>query len=192
MQATNHPEINYKSSLYSTQAIGFNNPLSNPSTSFVISQDNANLTAITTDRTNIAGLRLVSDTGSPVGGTSALRGWDINKNASTAELSFKYQNSDIVGQSAVSQYTVMQLDGVNNQLQLPTAGTQIVFDGDTNLYRSAANVLKTDDNFIVGTLTPNRVVVTDPVTNQLASSAVTNTELGYLSGVTSCNSNTIK
>ena len=46
----------------------------------------------------------------------------------------------------------MQLDGVNNQLQLPTAGTQIVFDGDTNLYRSAAGVLKTDNNLIVGTL----------------------------------------
>ena len=79
----------------------------------------------------------------------------------------------------------MQLDGVNNQLQLPTAGTKIVFDGDTNLYRSAANVLKTDDNFIVGTLTADRVVVTDPVTNQLASSVVTGTELSYLSGVTS-------
>ena len=36
----------------------------------------------------------------------------------------------------------MQLDGVNNQLQLPTAGTQIVFDGDTNLYRSAAGCVK--------------------------------------------------
>jgi len=79
----------------------------------------------------------------------------------------------------------MQLDGFNNQLQLPTAGTQIVFSNDTNLYRNSANVLKTDDNFIVGTLTPDRVVVTAPVTNQLASSAVTATELGYLSGVTS-------
>ncbi len=79
----------------------------------------------------------------------------------------------------------MQLDGVNNQIQLPTAGTQIVFNSDTNLYRSAANVLKTDDNFIVGTLTPNRAVVTDPGTNQLASSITTNTELAFLSGTTS-------
>src|SRR5579863_7833495 len=179
------PQIDYKSSLYSTQAIGFNNPLSNPSSWYVISPDNAQFTAVTTDRTDSAGVRLVSDTGSPVGGTSALRGWDINKNSSSAELSFAYQNSDSSGQSIVPKYTVMQLDGFNNQLQLPTAGTQIIFDGDTNLYRSAANVLKTDDNFIVGTLTPNRVVTTDPVTNELVSSATTNTELGYLSGTTS-------
>ena len=83
------------------------------------------------------------------------------KNLSTASLAFNYQNSDTIGQGAVSEYTVMQLDGVNNQLQLPAAGTQIVFDGDTNLYRSAADVLKTDDNFIVGTLTPNRAVITN-------------------------------
>ena len=42
---------------------------------------------------------LVSDTGSPVGGTSALRGWDINKNGTSAELSFSYQNSDAIGQA---------------------------------------------------------------------------------------------
>ena len=182
--STNQPVIDYKSSLYSTQAIGFDNLLTNPSSWFMLSQDNANLTSITSDRTKVAGIRLVSDTGSPVGGTSALRGWDINKIGSTAALTFDYQNSDIVGQSSVPLYTVMQLDGVNNQLQLPAVGTQLVFAGDTNLYRSSANVLQTDDNFIVGTLTPSRVVTTN-ASNQLASSAVTTTELGFLSGVTS-------
>ena len=182
---TNNPEINYKTSLYSTKAIGFTNPLNYPSSWFVTSQGNSNFTAITTDRTQIAGLRLVSDEGSPIGGTSALRGWDINKNGSAAQLSFNYQNSDVVGQTAISEYTVMQLDGVNNQFQLPTNNTQIVFGNDTNLYRGAANVLKTDDNFIVGTLTPDRVIVTDAGTNQLSSSTITGTELSYLSGVTS-------
>jgi hypothetical protein len=185
ISTTLNPEMQYKSSLYSTQAIGLNNLLPNPSSLFVQSLDNANLTSVTTDRTKTSGIHLVSDTGSPVGGTSALRGWNIHKNSSTAELLFNYQNSDIVGQSVVPEYTVMQLDGLNNQLQLPTSGTQIVFDGDTNLYRDSANVLKTDDNFIVGTLTPDRVVITDSVTNQLTSSTVTNAELGYLSGVTS-------
>ncbi len=182
----NNPEINYYSSLYGAQAIGFDNSLlTNPSTWFMLSNARADLTAITTDRTQIAGLQLYSDKGSPIGGTSALRGWDINKNGSEAALSFNYQNTDIVGQIAIPQYTVMQLDGFNNQLQLPTAGTQIVFDGDTNLYRSSANVLKTDDNFIVGTLTPGNVVITDPTTNQLSSSDITATELEYLAGVTS-------
>jgi hypothetical protein len=183
---TNNPEINYVSSLYSTQAIGLDNSLlSNPSSWFVLSNNEAYLTGITTDRAEVSGLRLVSDEGSPVGGTSELRGWNINKNGSAAELSFAYQNTDIVGQVAIPLYTVMQLDGFNNQLQLPTVGTNILFAGDTNLYRDSADVLKTDDNFIIGTLTPDRVVVTDAGTNQLASSTVTGTELGYLSGVTS-------
>src|SRR5579872_1296626 len=182
---TNHPELNYKSSLYSTQAVGFENIYGSSSSLYSLSANNTDVTAITTDRTKIAGLRLVSDTASPIGGTSALRGWDINKNGSSAELSFTYQNSDIAGQSIISPYVIMQLDGVNNQLQLPNAGTQIIFDTDTNLYRSGANVLKTDDNLIVGALTPGRVVITDPTTNQLASSVTTSTELGYLSGVTS-------
>src|SRR5204862_519507 len=37
----------------------------------------------------------------------------------------------------------------------------------------------------VGTLRPNRVVITNSATNQLSSSVVNNTELSYLSGVTS-------
>ncbi len=181
-----NPAINYFPSIYGNQAIGFDNSLlSNPSTWFMLSNDNADLTAITTDRTKISGIQLYSDEGLTVGGTSALRGWDIDKNGSEAALSFNYQNTDTVGQVAVSQYTVMQLDGFNNQLQLPAAGTKIVFDSDTNLYRSSANVLKTDDNFIVGTLTPGYVVITDPSTNQLSSSVTTSTELSYLSGITS-------
>jgi hypothetical protein len=178
------PLIEYLSSLYSTQGIGFSNPLTNPSSSFIISKDDANTTTVTTNRTNIAGLRLTSDTGSPVGGTSALRGWDINKNGSTAELSFKYQNSDAVGQAVIPQYTVAQFDGVNNMFELPTTGTKLIFV-DANIYRSAASMLKTDGNFIVGGLTSNRVVVTDAITNQLSSSVVTTTEASYLSGVTS-------
>src|SRR5207249_653767 len=65
---------------------------------------------------------------------------------------------------------------------LPTAGTQITFAGDTNLYRSSANVLQTDSNFIVNTLSPGFVVVTDSITNQLMSSPVTDAELAFLSG----------
>ena len=183
--SANHPGLDYKSSLYSTQAMGFENIFGSASSFYSLSADNADVTSITTDRTKSAGLRLVSDTGVPVGGTTALRGWDVEKNGSSAELSFTYQNSDLTGQIAVSPFVVMQLDGLNNQLQLPTAGTQVVFAGDTNLYRDSANVLKTDDNFIVGTLTADRAVVTAAGTNQLASSTVTGTELGYLSGVTS-------
>jgi trimeric autotransporter adhesin len=185
ISAIDTPSLDYQSSLYSTQAIGLINPAANPTSLFVLSTEAADLTAITTNRADIAGVRLVSDTGTPVGGTSALRGWDINKNASSAELSFNYQNTDTTGQVAIAEYNVMQISGVANQLQFPNANTQIVFSGDTNLFRTAADVLATTSNFIVGPLTPGRVVITDPTTNELSSSVTTSTEESYVSGVTS-------
>ena len=183
---TNSPRINYLSNLYSTEAIGFRNPQNSDSSWYAISDsgNNINFTGITTNRAKTATVRLMSDTASPIGGTTALRGWDIGKKATSAELSFDYQNSDTTGQAAVANHTVVQFDGVNNQLQLPTAATQIVFTGDTNLYRSAADTLKTDDNLIIGGLTASRAVATDS-NKQLVSSTATATELGYLSGVTS-------
>jgi hypothetical protein len=179
------PSLDYQPSLYGTQAIGLINPEANPSSWFVLSTEAADLTAITTNNTDTASVRLVSDTGTPVGGTSALRGWDITKNASTAELSFNYQNTDTTGQAVISAYDVMQISGVANQLQFPNANTQIVFSGDTNLFRSSADVLATTSNFIVAPLTPGTVVITDPTTNELSSSITTSTELSYLSGTTS-------
>ena len=147
-----NPQIVYNPTIYSTQAVGYQNQESSPASVFALTSSDANLTAITTDRTKIAGLRLVSDTGLIVGGTSALRGWDINKSPSAAKLSFNYQNSDTGdGQSVIPEYTLLQLDGVNNQVQLPNTATEIIFGGDTDLYRSAANTLKTNGNLIVGT-----------------------------------------
>jgi hypothetical protein len=177
------PRLVYKSSLYGEQAIGYENPSFN-SCLFSLSPDESHICAITTDRTKTAHIRLVSDTGGTVGTTTALRGWDIMKEASSSELSFQYQNSDTVGQSTIPIYTVAKLDGVNNQFQLPTAGAKIVFSGDTNLYRSSANVLKTDGNLVVGGLTANRALIANG-SQQLASSATTDTELSYVAGVTS-------
>lgn len=182
---TNHPKIDYKSSLYSSPAMGFESSVASPASWFVSSADKSNLSGITTDRTKSCSLQLISDTANPLGSTAALRGWSIDKKGSSAQLSFDYQNTDIVDQITVPQHTVMQLDGVNNQLQLPTVNTQIVFAGDTNLYRSGAHVLQTDANFVVDTLNPGCVVVTDEITNQLASSTITKTEIGYLAGVMS-------
>src|SRR4029079_15250147 len=42
-----------------------------------------------------------------------------------------------------------------------------------------------DSNLIINNLIPDRVVVTDPITNELSSSTVTTTELNSLSGVLS-------
>ena len=151
---------------------------------FALSNEASNVTAITTDRTQTATLRLVSDVASPVGNATGIRGWDITKNGTSAELAFSYQNSDPFGQSLITEYPVMQLNGVSNQLQLPATGTQIVFAGDTNLYRFSTGTLQTDGNVIIGGLTANTAVATNG-SKQLVSSVTTATELGYLSGTTS-------
>ncbi len=177
---SNNPRFVYNPAIYSTQGLGYQNPQSSPSSFFALSGYNTNFTAITTDRTKVAGLRLVSDTSMTIGnGATGLRGWDINKNASTAQLSFSYQNSDSGdGQSIIPQYTLMQLDGVNNQVQLPTTSllspTEIVFGGDTYVYRSAANTLKTSGNFVVdGSLTvaplPAHSVLLGEASNPISS-----------------------
>lgn len=182
--ATENPQINYMSNVYGSQAIGYVNSTAHPAVLYSLSANKAQVAGITTDRTKIAGVRLVSDTAATVGATTAVRGWDINKKASTSELMFDFQNTDTFDQSSVSQYTVMQLDGFNNQVQLPNSATKLVFNSDTNLYRGSANTLKTDGNVVVAGLTANKVVTTD-ASKQLTSSAVSDTELGYLSGVTS-------
>jgi hypothetical protein len=143
----------------------------------------------TTDRTNPTSVVLASDTAATFGaGTTAFRGWTVNKNASTAELAFNYENTDTVGQVAVPEYTVMQLDGLNNQVQLPTAATQIVFVGDTNLYRASANVLKTDDSFVVnGTLSLPALstagIVHNNASGLLSSSLIVNADVAASAGI---------
>lgn len=147
---------------------------------------------ITTDRTKVAGINLVSDT-SNVGSPDNVRGWGINKIGTSADLAFTYTNSDTSGQAARTSYNVMQLDGFNNQVLFPTATgsslptntvAKLVWASDTNLYRSSSNVLQTDGNLIVAGLTASRAVATD-TNKQLTSSATTATELGFLSGTTS-------
>ena len=78
----------------------------------------------------------------------------------------------------------MQLDGVNNQIQFPNSATELLFTGDTNLFRASANTLKTSGNVVVGGLNANQAVATDS-NQQLVSNVTSATELGYVSGVTS-------
>src|SRR5207253_1662225 len=63
-----------------------------------------------------------------------------------------------------------------------TAGTQLVFDADTNLYRSAANTLKTDDNFIIGGLTSTGVVHNN-ASGLLSTSLVVNADVDPAAGI---------
>ena len=181
----NHIGFHYQPNIYGSQSISSINSTVNPTTLLSACNDNSSIQSVTSNRTNSSKLSLYSDTGAQIGTTTSLRGWDIQKNGASAELDFSYVNTDGIGQALTPKHTVFELDGLNNIVSLPTTNTKLVFGGDTNLYRSSSNVLKTDDNFIVDSLTPGKIVATDPLTNELISSVVSNTELGYLSGVTS-------
>jgi hypothetical protein len=69
-----------------------------------------------------------------------------------------------------------------------TSNNGLVFGSDTNLYRSAADTLRTDDNFVVGTLatstTDNSIIVENSGTlrKRTINSRVWNTNATFLSG----------
>lgn len=152
-----NPHLMYFASLYGTQSLGYHNESTNRAFLSSVGGNDNGVVAITLDRTKQTSLQLFSDQGATVGGFSDLRGWTIAKNATTAELRFDYQNSDLVGQIAIPNYTLMQLDGFNNQVQLPNTATRIILGTDTALYRSSANVLKIDGNLIIGSLASGTV-----------------------------------
>ena len=178
----NNITTEYKPNLYSSASIGVNNSTVEDTSSHTLGVKNVNARIITTDRDSVAGISLYSDTNTPIGTGNNVRGWNISKIATTGELSFDYQNSDLNSQGIVPNTTILNLDGVNNNVNIPAS--TLVFGGDTNLYRSAAGTLKTDNLLNVGSLTSNKVVITDSL-NNLSVSSTTPTELDYLAGSTS-------
>jgi hypothetical protein len=177
--ATN-PKFNYYSSIYSAQMLAGFSPLESAIGN--ISDVSSWLNSITRSTSYTSGINLLSDTGGTVG-VGNVRGWRIIKETGDSDLNFKFQNSDLNGLPAISIYTLLNLDGVNNQITTPDAATQLIIY-DTNFYRSASNVLKTDGTFAAGALTADTVIYANS-SKQLTSSATTATELSYLSGVTS-------
>lgn len=186
------PNLGYRSNYYGNKGTVYLNENSNPTFNAIqATSSDANYFVITNDRTKQTGINLLSDT-SNVGNGDNIRGWTIAKVANSAELMFTYTNNDTSGQAARGSNIIMQLNGFDNQVEFPTAvntplptntNAKLVWAGDTNLYRAAVGLLKTDGNIAIGGLTADRVVVTDG-TSQLTSSATTASELGNLAGVT--------
>ena len=106
-----------------------------------------------TNSSGDATLSLQSDTLN-LGTDDSTRGWALSRAGSNALLVSAFKNNDLLdGKSLVASYTVMQLDGFNNKLEFPSSfdgGTTLHWQNDTNLYRSASGILKTDTNLVVG------------------------------------------
>ena len=186
LQSTsNNPKFIFYPNIYGNSSFATLETDNNSSAFSTISNADIWYNGITTSDLHSATIRLVSDTTSPIGSTTSLRGWDISKNNTTnAQLDFNFQNTDLNGLSPISKFTILELDGVINQLLFPTAGTKLNFSSDTNLYRASSGILQTDNNFIIGGLTANTAIYAN-TSKQLTSSTTSALELSYLTGVTS-------
>jgi hypothetical protein len=186
------PLLVYNPNYYGHKGTAYINANANPTFNATQSNvNNANYYVITGDRTKTSAINLISDTNSTVGSGANVRGWEISKVATTADLAFTYTNNDTSGQAARGFNTVMQLDGFNNLVKFPLAinsplptntVAQLVWAGDTNLYRSATNTLKTDSNFSVGTLNSVGVVHND-ATGLLSTSLIVNADISPTAGI---------
>ena len=192
-QVPNEPILRYEPTYYGAQGTIYENKSSDPTINGTQAiSNNASYYIITGDRTKTTSINLISDTGN-LGVSDNVRGWAIAKAGTGAGLSFSYSNNDTSGQAARGSNAVINLNGFDNQLEFPIATNaplptntiaKLVWAGDTNLYRASSNTLQTDGNIIVAGLTPNRVL-TSNASSQLTASTTTDTELSYLSGVTS-------
>jgi len=116
--------------------------------SFVVQASSSDYFAISTDRDKTSSLHLYSDTGA-FGVFDAVRGWKIRKEATTANLTFNFENDDSFGANPIVPiYPLLTLDGFNKTISIHSSG-QLLFDSDTNLYRGGPNLLVTDDSFSV-------------------------------------------
>ncbi|MGB8467931.1 MAG: hypothetical protein WCE21_02915 [Candidatus Babeliales bacterium] len=198
------PFVSYEPNYYGNKGLLYENANADATFNGVQAASNdVSYYLVTGNNTNQASINLISDTVN-FGTSDSVRGWNISKLGTSANLTFNYSNNDTSGQAARGNNPVMQLDGFNNQVLFPAATNtplptntvaKLVWAGDTNLYRTAANTLQTDGNFIIGgnltvdaltsgAVNPNTAIVTNG-TNQLLSSVTTATEIGFVSGVTS-------
>jgi hypothetical protein len=156
------PYLEYKPNYYGTKGTIYTNSntgtAGNAMNGVQSDFDNASYYAITKDFTKEAKIALISD--SPAGSYNNIRGWEINKTGTNADLKFTFTNNNETGKSIAGPNTLMQLNGFDSKIEFPTSNNPTGYtaklvwapetDTNTNLYRDVADTLKTDANFIVG------------------------------------------
>ncbi len=176
------PGLHYSPNIYNFETLQFKNPDATVNSSLGnVSLLNSSMDVITRNIANLSQIKLYSDISSTFGDGNDIRGWNINKTATTGELEFLYQNN-IIGQPTIVDKQVLQLDAINDVVNI--FNSAIKWTNNSMLYEMSSDVLKTNGNMIIGGLDPNFVVVTDS-NSQLSSASTTSTELNYLTGATS-------
>ena len=197
------PALTYQSNYNGARGTVYINQTTSPAVFGVNApNDDAQLSAVTAQNTQAASVQLYSGNigsipGFPAAGNTNIRGWEMIKTSTTADLAFNFVNNDVIGSTTVTQYTSFYVDGFNNILNFPTASgaypptnatTVLNWAGDTNLYRASAGLLQTDDQLAIGTLNASSsgfALTASSPGNVVQVSPTTATQIGYLSNVTS-------
>lgn len=160
------PNIIYHPSYYGNKGLVYQNDNADQVVIATQAQSNhAYNYLVTGDNQKEVGINLISDT-TPFGNSNNVRGWEITKTGTNANLAMSYINDDADGQAERGSNIVMQLNGFANQVEFPMASNlplpdniaaKLVWAGDTNLYRSSAGTLQTDGNFQANTVTADLI-----------------------------------
>ena len=188
------PGLMYQSDFMDNKGIIYNNPNASHSTMLGVQgqQSPVKLVAVTGSNQNSVMLQLYSNAGTFGQGTN-VRGWQLIKTGTQAMLAGQFYNNDLSGKPAVDKYYMFECDGFNNILQFPAVTTtnlpthtvtQLQWAGDTNLYRAAAGLLQTDNNFAIQGLSAANSALYVDGNKQIASSATSAQDLAQLAGIT--------
>ncbi len=173
----------------------------------VTTANDAQLSAVTTENNQAALVQLYSGNigsipPSQTVSNSNILGWELKKTGLPtttipvqAALAANFMNNDLTLTPTISKYTSFYVDGFANTFNFPAVNTtylptytttRLVWAQDTNLYRAAAGLLKTDGNLAIGGLvqgSTGQALIAN--TNNVIQTSVTSaTELGYVHGVT--------
>lgn len=162
------PKLSYQADYYRNSGLIFvnDNPGERTMLGVQATSSEAKLSAISGDRSAIAGLYLYSDTDG-FGSTSSMRGWMISKYGENSNLLFNFYNNDTGDGKSLINNKLMTLDGFNSQMFFEGG---VIFNTSSGNYDFQVKTPDNDytlfvqgssDNVGIGTSTPNSQLTVD-------------------------------
>lgn len=162
------PKLSYQADYYRNNGLVFvnDNPGERTMLGVQATSSEAKLSAISGDRSAIAGLYLYSDTDG-FGSTSSMRGWMMSKYGTNSNLLFNFYNNDTGDGKSLIDNKLMTLDGFNSLMYFQGGA---IFNSSSGNYDFQVKTPDNDyalfvqgssDNVGIGTSTPNSQLTVD-------------------------------
>ncbi len=162
------PKLSYQADYYRNNGLIFvnDNPGERTMLGVQATSSEAKLSAISGDRSAIAGLYLYSDTDG-FGSTSSMRGWMMSKYGTNSNLLFNFYNNDTGDGKSLIDNKLMTLDGFNSLMYFQGGA---IFNSSSGNYDFQVKTPDNDyalfvqgssDNVGIGTSTPNSQLTVD-------------------------------